>query len=503
MRRIRKRKQSERKVMLFHIAIILGFIVLITAAITTVSRLTIRKSDEVLSEKVVSLTASLNVQMELNLNSYLSRMETIATLAFAEEDAYKYDATNPSNDEYESINREKKITEKLNSLCIMENFVDYGIVYRNNRTVGKVSNATASTFGDRIFRELSTIVTRQRTNDGWAAGFEGDFKRIYYVKKVHENALLFISFYVSELDNVFDNPENMDAMEIRLVNKDHDIIYSKDSEEIGQKLPEPIAERVKDKISSSALDDEYLVSVNQCNDWLVVCSIPTRLILVEKNDLTTYFYLITGVAAVLAAVVGFILTLWLTRPIKKIVVDLADEATTDKLTGVLNKRSFEEAAKQKLASEADEHRAMLLLDLDNFKGVNDTLGHAMGDKVLEDTGAILMKSFSSENDLLGRVGGDEFCVLLSSPDKTEEQFMTYLEYKCSEICSAYRDNYVGKDGSYKISASIGAAVFPKDGSTYSELFSACDAALYHSKNRGRDNYSLYEPSMAESEAKKQ
>ena len=63
---------------------------------------------------------------------------------------------------------------------------------------------------------------------------------------------------------------------------------------------------------------------------------------------------------------------------------------------------------------------MLLLDLDNFKGVNDTLGHAMGDKVLEDTGAILMKSFSSENDLLGRVGGDEFCVLLSSQDKTEE-----------------------------------------------------------------------------------
>ena len=145
------------------------------------------------------MASSLTVQMKLNINSYISRMETIATLAFASEEAYTYDATATDNDEYESLNTEKIISDKLYSLCIMENFVDYGIVYRNNRTVGKVSNGTVNLFGDRIFTDLSTMISRQRTSDGWGTGYNDDFKRIYYVKQIHENAILVLSFTLLNL----------------------------------------------------------------------------------------------------------------------------------------------------------------------------------------------------------------------------------------------------------------------------------------------------------------
>ena len=212
MRKRNKNKKSLNNIRLIQISMIIGYAIIVFGAVSIVTELAVRKTDTVLENKVLSLTSSLNVQMKLNMESYLSRMETIATLAFGEEADYTYDATDPNNDEYEAINTEKQITDKLYSLCIMENFVDYGIVYRNNRTVGKISNATFSLFGDRIFEELSSMISRPRTNDGWATGYGDDFKRIYYVKQVHDNAVLVISFYAAELDEVFENAADAAAL---------------------------------------------------------------------------------------------------------------------------------------------------------------------------------------------------------------------------------------------------------------------------------------------------
>ena len=278
-----KDRTSLGHIRTIQLSMIIGYALIVVIALSIVTQLAVRKTDEVLKNKVISLTSSLGVQMKLNMDSYLARMETIGTLAFGEENAYTYDATDPDNDEYEALGKEKIITDKLYSLCIMENFVDYGIVYRNNRTVGKISNATVTLFGDKIFDELSAMITRPRTNDGWATGYGNDFRRIYYVKRVHENAVLVISFYAHELDSVFDNPETLGDMEIALVNQDYNILYSKKGNEVGQSLPLDIVERIKDQSSASVMDNDYLVSVNSCGDWYVVCSIPTRIILNEKN----------------------------------------------------------------------------------------------------------------------------------------------------------------------------------------------------------------------------
>lgn len=276
-------RPSIKKIQHIQTAMIIGYALIVILAVAVVSQLAVRKTDTVLKSKVTSLTSSLGVQMKLNLDSYISRMETIATLAFGEPSSYTYDATDPNNDEFEAINTEKLISDKLYSLCIMENFVDYGIVYRNNRTVGKISNATSSLFGENIYSELSSMITRTRTNDGWATGYGNDFRHIYYVKKVHENALIVISFYANELDSVFDNPETLSDMEIELVNQDYNILYSKSGSEVGDRLSDDIIDRIKGKGSATIMDDEYLISVNTCDDWYVICSIPTALILSEKK----------------------------------------------------------------------------------------------------------------------------------------------------------------------------------------------------------------------------
>ena len=488
-------RKSLSRIRLVQVFMIIGYALIVVASVTIVTRLAVKKTDEVLKNKVLSLTSSLNVQMKLNMDGYISRMENIATLAFGEQSAYSYDASDPNNDEYESINTEKVITDKLYSLCIMENFVDYGIVYSNNRTVGKISNATSALFGDKIFSELYSMITRPRTDDGWFTGYGGDFKRIYYVKKVHEHAVLVISFYSHELEQVFDNPETLSDMKVRLVNQDYDILYSEDNSEIGNAVPESIRIRIRGQSSASFMDDDYLISVNKSGDWYVICSIPTDVILAEKNEMTRYIYM-TGLAATLAAVlVGFYLSYLLTNPVKKMVGALDTKAKNDLLTGLLNKLTFEEYSANCLERSLDsENRALVIIDLDNFKGINDSYGHAKGDKVLADTGEMMRRVFS-DDDYLGRIGGDEFCVLINKRIPDKDAFRSYVAERCTELTERFTE--ISESDGCKVSASIGAAFFPDDGRGFTELYAAGDKALYISKEQGKDRFSFYDDTKKE------
>ncbi|MGN1416644.1 MAG: GGDEF domain-containing protein, partial [Oscillospiraceae bacterium] len=167
------------------------------------------------------------------------------------------------------------------------------------------------------------------------------------------------------------------------------------------------------------------------------------------------------------------------------------QANIDRLTGIYNKLSFEENAEYMLENAgAGERHAVILLDVDNFKGVNDNLGHAYGDKVLADIGNILRLTFTA-SDCLGRIGGDEFGVLLNIPADRQHDYMTLINEKCRSLCGAFHDNYTGRNGDYKISASIGTAVFPDDGKTFAELYRCADKALYSSKHKGKDTFTVY------------
>ena len=144
--------------------------------------------------------------------------------------------------------------------------------------------------------------------------------------------------------------------------------------------------------------------------------------------------------------------------------------------------------------------AMIILDLDNFKGINDTLGHAFGDSVLKRTGEILRTTFS-EDDYLGRIGGDEFCVLVNTRFDDSEKFRAFVRDKCEELCRSFHDSFADKSRELKISASIGAAFSPESGTSFTELYAAVDKALYRSKKSGRDTYSFYEPDKESEGAK--
>lgn len=160
---------------------------------------------------------------------------------------------------------------------------------------------------------------------------------------------------------------------------------------------------------------------------------------------------------------------------------LRSAADTDLVTGVHNHRYLQERLRQEVARAARSHAplAVLMMDLDKFKQVNDRHGHADGDRVLHNIGAAIMGQVRT-NDIVARYGGDEFVVVM--PDTSSEQ----AELVAQRVVGAILDRrHELSDGSHvTVGVSAGLALYPDDGRTTAQLLSTADAAMYEAKRGG-------------------
>ena len=172
--------------------------------------------------------------------------------------------------------------------------------------------------------------------------------------------------------------------------------------------------------------------------------------------------------------------------------ELEAQATRDPLTRLNNKAQTEALIEQCIDhSDPQKRGAFLIVDIDDFKGVNDNLGHHFGDQVLMEVSQKLQGLFRAD-DIVGRIGGDEFVVYLSSI--RDEAIVLQ---KAKEIADAFRRTFSGEHREYKISGSIGVALYPQHGKSYAELYKNADSALYESKRLGKDCYTLYREDIAQ------
>lgn len=173
-----------------------------------------------------------------------------------------------------------------------------------------------------------------------------------------------------------------------------------------------------------------------------------------------------------------VVVLTLVRRNDLLLTRLADEARTDALTGLLNRRGFDERASLELAhsKREDGSIAAIAFDIDYFKRINDELGHEVGDRVLECMGALLAAQ-SRDIDVAARFGGDEFVVLLPASSSTD------AEVFAQRVRRALAAKHRGGLPAVRVSAGIVAAVAPHDVET---LLQGADTALYNAKRAGRD-----------------
>ena len=181
----------------------------------------------------------------------------------------------------------------------------------------------------------------------------------------------------------------------------------------------------------------------------------------------------------LAALLGALVLVWSRSERMQ---ELARQASQDPLTGLKNRRRFEEDLRAELARSQryGTPGALLMLDLDHFKQVNDTLGHQAGDRAIAAIGAVL-RGRARATDVVARLGGDEFAVVLPSCELAE------AEEVADEIATAVRERANGEDGVPPLTASIGIAPFGSGFRfSYDAVLARADAALYEAKDAGRD-----------------
>ncbi len=171
--------------------------------------------------------------------------------------------------------------------------------------------------------------------------------------------------------------------------------------------------------------------------------------------------------------------------------ELRNIADSDRLSSLLNKSAFERNAREYLSRDGrDRKSALIIIDLDNFKEVNDNLGHMTGDLAIKDAAKKISLIFS-ERDFLGRFGGDEFCVLMRFDETlAKETIIKIINSKAADLNRSLREEYFNDEQSVSVTASVGIAVYPYSGSDYDDLFRNADQALYDIKQRGKDGFKI-------------
>lgn len=164
----------------------------------------------------------------------------------------------------------------------------------------------------------------------------------------------------------------------------------------------------------------------------------------------------------------------------------AYEANLDSLTRLFNKKSITNYAITRVGSGAVKSVTIAIIDIDDFKYINDTYGHLFGDDIIYTAASVLKKETGSKG-VAGRIGGDEFMLVLDDIND---------EMELRSILRAVRSNIevlcAEKTDGLKVTCSMGTAAYPKDASSYQQLFRTADKALYIAKEKGKDRYVIYD-----------
>lgn len=161
------------------------------------------------------------------------------------------------------------------------------------------------------------------------------------------------------------------------------------------------------------------------------------------------------------------------------------KATRDPLTGVYNKEVTIKKIDKFITGNKDGLHMLMIIDIDDFKSINDTYGHLLGDKVLIYVIGRIKEIFS-EGEIIGRIGGDEFVVFAGNIPNIDE-----VIEEAATLRNALDSTYVNEKQAIPISGSIGIAIYPESGVHYEQLMDRADSALYKVKEHGKNNYMLF------------
>ena len=440
-----------------------------------------------MQENAASLVSASNRQMELNIDSYLSKVEKASALLFSDSTSYTYDPSDDSVDDYTKLQITNQINNNITDLSLLDNYADFAVIYSNDQVIGSLSKVTKSTYvNGGMYNAFSEILDEENNSDAWVFGLNGDTAHIYYFERYNDHAIILISFYSRELKGVFQIPEQLDGMEVSLVNNDNRILYSNKDEKIGSNLPESTISLLNNLRNGSVMTNTLLITSDECsNGWRVVCTVPASLIIQDNTCFmeVTIIVILAFVAVIL--IFGVVVTKRMNVTANHYVDSLEDEAQHDRMTGLYNREEFHLIADAFIKEKpADKTMSFSIFDMDHFKSINDQHGHLEGDEVLRRFSKLLSDTFGSEF-ILGRLGGDEFGVFGCIDILDEMRAITELKKYIAALRNSF-DKSLAKDYSVdSLSFCSGTAIVHKSDLNFTDVFNRADTLLYLGKRNGK------------------
>jgi diguanylate cyclase (GGDEF)-like protein len=220
--------------------------------------------------------------------------------------------------------------------------------------------------------------------------------------------------------------------------------------------------------------------------------VPKDALLKEIYKSRQYSYMFSLALFVVMLGVVCLLIKFLSNPMGEMVSALEEKAVHDQLTGLLNKISFRDIATAVMEKgENTDIDVFIMLDMDNFKKINDTLGHDKGDEVIIRIGDLIKRIFGT-NTISGRIGGDEFAVYRRISGKD----MNAVKNSVANLIQLFKDEFdkefVSEHESCGLSLSAGIVIMKKDEMSFDELYKTADNMLYRSKRNGKNQINFYE-----------
>ena len=472
-------------------AIIFLAAVVVTAG--TISFIITKQAVDNMRSKIVNLISSNNQQLEYNVDNYLMGIENTVALFFAEDQLCEYDVTDDSLDEFTRIQQEAAIQDRISDLGVFDNFTDFGVVYSNDKSVGWLSNTTLQSFPDGgIYTYFVGHLSDERTKSGWFFDYNRSPDRLFYVKQLNENAVIVTSFYSRELGSVINLSQDMKDMRVCLINDSDEVMFSNNAKYIGEKIKVNLSKAADDS-GYQTMSEGYVISMAHCsNGWRVVSYISESKIFKEVERLILYSFVATLILALFVVVTGSIVLKRIYNPVSGVIEELKKKAEYDQLTGLMNKVSFVEVVGTYLESKTETViHVVVMMDMDNFKKVNDTLGHGEGDVVLAKSAKLFTRMLGADS-VIGRVGGDEFAVYRQFTGWTLDNVRKKVDFELKLLNENFDINVAEKYPDCKLSLSAGVyAVYGENADDYDSMMKKADIALYNSKRNGKGQYSWF------------
>ncbi len=284
---------------------------------------------------------------------------------------------------------------------------------------------------------------------------------------------------------------------MEVADEEHKVIYSTIADEIGGDLESSLQKLIGEDGIFSVTMDERLVTANICdNQWYVIASVPLDVILKEIQQQRIYILLFTFSVIILVMVIGVWLMRRITNPMDTAFSNLKKRAEYDNLSGMLNKSSFQEMADTALSDGKQiGSSVMVIVDMDNFKQVNDKLGHAYGDKVIARLGSLLNQMYGDEV-IKGRIGGDEFALFMQYSINDRDIVENRVGSDLKLILELFSKEFEEEREICRVFLSAGVYIATEEQESFEQMYKRADNALYVSKRNGKNQYTLYTEEMA-------